>query len=140
MHVTFSASALEVVRQVQAARPGDRLVFVFGEGCCEGTAPHLFANHHVGPTQQEVGRAGAVPVFADPHILQLYGGRTVVIDVEQDPLADGFSAEIELGFRFRMRAAGALESRGQRETWNPTLDIPNSRPQGSAQGSCSRIS
>jgi hypothetical protein len=66
-------------------------------------APHLFANHHVGPPQEEVGRADEVPVFADPHIRQLYGGRTVTIDVEEDPLADGFSAEIELGYRFVMR-------------------------------------
>jgi uncharacterized protein (DUF779 family) len=106
MHVTFTPAALAVVHEVQAARAGAPLVFVFGEGCCEGTAPHLFANHHVGPTQREVGRADAVPVYADPHIRQLYGGRTVVIDVEEDPLADGFSAEVALGYRFVMRVGG----------------------------------
>jgi len=105
MNVTFTSGALDVVRKVQTARAGAPLVFVFGEGCCEGTAPHLFANHHVGPTQQEVGRADDVAVFADAHLRQLYGGRTVVIDVEEDPLADGFSAEIELGYRFVMRVA-----------------------------------
>lgn len=104
MTVAFTAGALEVVRKVQAARAGAPLVFVFGEGCCEGTAPHLFANHHVGPTQHEVGRVEDVPVFADPHIRQLYGDRTVLIDVDEDPLADGFSSEIELGYRFVMRA------------------------------------
>jgi len=107
MNVVFTAAALDVVRKVQAARDGLPFVFVFGEGCCEGTAPHLFANHHVGPTQQEVGRADALPVFADAHIRQLYAGRTVVIDVEEDPLADGFSAEIELGYRFVMRAGAS---------------------------------
>ena len=105
MHVIFTAEALDVVRKVQAARGGAPLVFVFGAGCCEGTAPHLFANHHVGPTQQQVGRADSVPVFADAHILQLYRDRTVVLDVEEDPLADGFSAEIALGYRFVMRVA-----------------------------------
>jgi len=103
MHVTFTAPALAVVRQVQQARPEASLVFVFGAGCCEGTAPHLFANHHVGPTHDEVGRADDVPVFADAHVRQLYERRTVVIDVEEDPTADGFSAEIELGYRFTLR-------------------------------------
>ena len=103
MNVVFSAAAVDVARRVQAARAGVALVFVFGEGCCEGTAPHLFANHHIGPTQEEVGRADSIPVFADPHVRRLYAGRTVVIDVEEDPLADGFSAEIELGYRFVMR-------------------------------------
>jgi len=106
MDVRFTAAALDVVREVQAARDGALLVFVFGTGCCEGTAPHLFANHHVGPTQQQVGHAATVPVFADAHVRQLYGNRTVVIDVEEDALADGFSAEIELGYRFVMRAGG----------------------------------
>jgi uncharacterized protein (DUF779 family) len=103
MNVAFTPAALDVVRRVQAARAGAPLVFVFGEGCCEGTAPHLFANYHVGPTQHDVGRAEDVPVFADAHIRQLYGERTVLIDVEEEPLADGFSAEIELGYRFVMR-------------------------------------
>ena len=103
MDVRFTPAALAVVRQVRAARGEAPVVFVFGEGCCEGTAPHLFANHHVGPTQFEVGRAVDVPVFADAHIRQLYGDHTVMIDVEEDPLADGFSAEIELGYRFVMR-------------------------------------
>ena len=58
MNVVFTAAALAVVRKVQAACGGAPLVFVFGAGC-EGTAPHLFANHHVGSTQQEelAGRA-----------------------------------------------------------------------------------
>ena len=107
MEVAFTTEALAVVRKVQAARDGAPLIFVFGAGCCEGTAPHLFTNHYVGPTQQEVGRADALPVFADAHIRQLYAGRTVVIDVEEDPLADGFSAEIELGYRFVMRAGAS---------------------------------
>jgi uncharacterized protein (DUF779 family) len=106
--VTFTAAARAIVHQVQAARGGAALVFVFGEGCCEGTAPHLFADHHVGPTQVEVGRADDVPVYADAHVRQLYGGRNVVIDVEEDPRADGFSAEIEFGYRFVLRPGGLI--------------------------------
>src|SRR5262249_39829192 len=104
MRVSFTAAALDVVHQVQTVRCGAALVFVFGEGCCEGTAPHLFANHYVGPTQEEVGRADNVPVFADAHVRNVYGDRTVLIDVEKDALADGFSAEIELGYRFVLGA------------------------------------
>jgi uncharacterized protein (DUF779 family) len=107
MQVTFTPAALDVVTRVRASRGEVPLVFVFGSGCCEGTAPHLFANHHVGPTQREVGRAGEVAVFADDHVRGLYAGRSVVIDVEEDPLADGFSAEIALGYRFVLRAAAA---------------------------------
>jgi uncharacterized protein (DUF779 family) len=101
--VEVTEQALGVVRLVEAARPGAPLVFVFGEGCCEGTAPHLFAHHVVGPDEREVGRAGAVPVLAGGRMRELYAGRRVVIDAEEDPLADGFSAEIELGWRFVLR-------------------------------------
>jgi len=107
MQVSCTPAALEVVEQVKQARPGASLVFVFGAGCCEGTAPHLFTNHYVGPTHAEVGRAGSVPIFADAQILRLYAGRHLRIDVEADPAADGFSAEVELGYRFVLRTSGA---------------------------------
>jgi uncharacterized protein (DUF779 family) len=102
--VEVTDAALAVVRLVEAARPGARLVFVFGEGCCEGTAPHLFAQHVVGPDEREVGRAGDVPVLAGERMRTLYAGRRVVIDAEEDALADGFSAEVELGWRFVLRS------------------------------------
>jgi len=101
--IVFTRAALDVLGRVRAARGDVPLVFVFGEGCCEGTAPHLFANHHVGPTQAEVGRADGIPVYADDHLRRLYAGRTVTIDADEDPLADGFSAEVELGWRFVLR-------------------------------------
>ena len=104
MTVEFTETALRVVRQVQAARPGAPLVFVFGEGCCEGTAPHLFANHVTGPNEREIARAGDVPVLAGDRMRGLYASRRVVIDAEEDPLADGFSAEVELGWRFVLRS------------------------------------
>jgi uncharacterized protein (DUF779 family) len=103
--VEFTEAALRVVQAVEAARPGAPLVFVFGEGCCEGTAPHLFAHHVVGPDEHEVGRAGAVPALAGERMRGLYAGRRVVVDAEADPLADGFSAEVELGWRFVLRSS-----------------------------------
>lgn len=103
MTVVVTPAALDVVRRVQAARRAASWVLVFGEGCCEGTAPHLFADHHVGPTQREVGRAGDVPIFADAHVHGMYAGRAATIDVVEDALADGFSAEVALGYRFILR-------------------------------------
>ncbi len=105
MRVEFTEAALRVVRRVEAARPGAPLVFVFGEGCCEGTAPHLFAHHVVAPDEQEIGRAGDVPALAGERMRGLYAGRCLVIDAEEDSLADGFSAEVELGYRFVLRAS-----------------------------------
>jgi len=103
MRVVFTPLALDVLGRVRVARPNEPFVFVFGEGCCEGTAPHLFANHHVGQTFAEVGRAAGVPVYADDHLRGLYANRTLTIDADEDPLADGFSAEVELGWRFVLR-------------------------------------
>ena len=103
MRVEASARAELVVAEVRAAHPSAALTFVFGSGCCEGTAPHLFADYVRTPDQEQVGTAGGVGVYADAHVRRLYAGRTVVIDAEADPLADGFSAEIPLGWRFVLR-------------------------------------
>jgi len=88
---------------VRAARPGEAFVLVFGAGCCEGTAPHLFADYTLTPGQEEVGTVGGVGVYADAHVRRLYEARAVVLDAEEDPLADGFSAEIPLGWRLVLR-------------------------------------
>ena len=104
MIVEYTEAALRVVQRVQAARPGAPFVFVFGEGCCEGTAPHLFAHHVVGPDEREAGRVGDVPVLAGQRMRVLYGGRRLVIDAVEDPLADGFSAEVAFGWRFVLRS------------------------------------
>jgi uncharacterized protein (DUF779 family) len=105
MRIVATAAAADVVGQVQTARPGKTLTFVFGSGCCEGTAPHLFADYVVTGEHQVVGEVGGVPVLADAHVRRLYDGRTVMIDAERDELADGFSAEIPLGWRFVLRLA-----------------------------------
>ena len=104
MHVEGTSRALHVLREVRASRPDDAFTFVFGSGCCEGTAPHLFAAYTRTPEHEEVGLLDGVPVLADTHIRRLYDARTVVIDAEEDPLADGFSAEIPFGWRFTLRA------------------------------------
>jgi uncharacterized protein (DUF779 family) len=101
--VGATATAEDVVARVRAARAGQALTFVFGSGCCEGTAPHLFADYVLTAAHEQVGEAGGVGVYADAHVRRLYADRRVVIDAEADPLADGFSAEIPLGWRFVLR-------------------------------------
>ena len=105
MRVDVTPLAEAVVARVRAARPGEQLVFVFGSGCCEGTAPHLFAGYALTPEHVGVGSVAGVGVFADAHVRRLYAGRRVLLDAEEDPLADGFSAEIPLGWRFVLRPA-----------------------------------
>ena len=103
MDVRSTPLADDVVRRVIEDRPGARFVFVFGSGCCEGTAPHLFADYALTPAHEAVGTVAGVGVYADAHVRRLYEGRTISLDAEEDPLADGFSAEIPLGYRFVLR-------------------------------------
>ena len=103
MRIEATPAAEALVARVQETRAGEALVFVFGSGCCEGTAPHLFAGYVLTPEHERVGSVGGVDVFADAHLRRLYGARTVVVDAEEDALADGFSAEIPLGWRFVLR-------------------------------------
>jgi len=113
MRIAATPAAEELAARVRAVQepratpgrgtPGDGLVFVFGSGCCEGTAPHLFAGYALTPEHQRVGDVAGIGVFADGHVRRLYAGRTIVLDAEEDPLADGFSAEIPLGWRFVLR-------------------------------------
>jgi uncharacterized protein (DUF779 family) len=107
VHVEATARAAEVVARVRGAHPGEELTFVFGSGCCEGTAPHLFAGYILVAGHERVGEVGGVGVFADGHVRRLYAGRAVLDDAEPDELADGFSAEIPLGWRFVLRTPPA---------------------------------
>jgi uncharacterized protein len=103
VRVEATRTAEDVVARVRGTIPDARLVFVFGSGCCEGTAPHLFADYVLTPEHQRVGEVGGIAVFADRHVRGLYAERNLVLDAEEDPLADGFSAEVALGWRFVLR-------------------------------------
>lgn len=52
-----------------------------------------------------MGRAGTVPVRAGQRMRELYGDHHLVIDAVEDPLADGFSAEVAFGWRFVLRSS-----------------------------------
>ncbi len=109
MRIAATPRAHEVLDRVRAVRPGATLTFVFGSGCCEGTAPHLFADYTRTRAHEAVGDIAGVDVLADGHVRRLYAGRSVVLDAEADALADGFSAEIPLGWRFTLRVAERID-------------------------------
>ena len=91
--------ARELLERVRAER-GARLSLVIGNGCCDATAPYLFADYLPGPNERQVGEIGDVPVFLDETLAPGFGGTEVVVDVREDPQDDSFSCETELGQRF----------------------------------------
>jgi uncharacterized protein (DUF779 family) len=97
--VVLTPEAASVVRDVRAQR-GDALALVIGNGCCDATAPFLFADYMPGPAERLVCRAEGVPVYVDEAIASSFEGREVVVDATDDPQPDSFSCESELGFRF----------------------------------------
>jgi uncharacterized protein (DUF779 family) len=94
-------AALELLRRVKDER-GEALVLVIGNGCCDSTAPYLFADYLPGPNEHEVGRVDDVPIFLDEVIASSFDRTEVVVDVRADSQEeeDSFSCETELGQRF----------------------------------------
>lgn len=100
MEVALTGAAREILKRIKAKR--DNLVFVFDDGCCEGTAPLLFDHYIVDPEQIQVGEIDDVSIYASPHVHGLYEGRRVVIDVDYGQVSDSLSVETGLGCRFVM--------------------------------------
>jgi uncharacterized protein len=92
-------AALALLRRVKSDQ-GETLALVIGNGCCDATAPYLFADYMPGPNESEVGRIENVPVFLDEGIAANFDGTEVVVDVRDDVQDDSFSCETELGQRF----------------------------------------
>ena len=101
MAVVLTTAAEDALRRTRAAR-GNDLTFVIGNGCCDSTAPFLFAGHMSGPGERRVGEVEGVPVMLDASLVALFDGYEVVIDALPDPGGDSFSCETELGLRFSM--------------------------------------
>jgi uncharacterized protein (DUF779 family) len=100
--VVLTDAATEVIGRVRATR-GDDLSLVIGNGCCDSTAPFLFAGYLAGPNEREVATHAGVRVFVEDGIAKSFEGREVVVDAsEGDPQPDSFSCEAELGFRFTL--------------------------------------
>jgi uncharacterized protein (DUF779 family) len=100
VRVVLTPAAEDVLERVQADL-GDDLSLVIGNGCCDSTAPFLFARYAAGPSETPVAEVAGVPVLLDSALDDLFAGREVVIDARERP-DDSFSAETELGFRLTM--------------------------------------
>jgi uncharacterized protein (DUF779 family) len=101
VRVVLTAAAEDALRRVRAQRP-DELTLVIGNGCCDSTAPFLFATYVAGPGERRVGEVEGVPVFLEASLADLFDGYEVVIDAAPDPGGDSFSCETEFGLRFSM--------------------------------------
>ena len=99
--VVLTPAASEALERTRGER-GDDLTFVIGNGCCDSTAPFLFATYMAGPGERHVGEVDGVPVLLDAALADLFEGYEVVIDAGPDPGGDSFSCETEFGLRFSM--------------------------------------
>jgi uncharacterized protein (DUF779 family) len=97
--IVLTEAARGVLERVRAERSGE-LTLVIGNGCCDSTAPYLFADYLPGPNERLVGQADEVPVVLDEAFATSFAGTEVVIDARDDPQPDSFSCEAELGYRF----------------------------------------
>jgi uncharacterized protein (DUF779 family) len=105
MRVTATPAAEHAVRLVEESGRTD-LVMVLGTGCCDSTAPFLYdRGYYAGPDAIEVGRVAGVPVLAHGWLARLYrDDDALVVDVDENVVADSFSLETEHGRRFTLRA------------------------------------
>jgi uncharacterized protein (DUF779 family) len=100
--VVLTPVAADVIRRVREDQGGRELSLVIGNGCCDSTAPFLFADYMPAPTERLVGEREGVNVFVDDLVASSFDGREVVVDASDDPQSDSFSCEAELGFRFKL--------------------------------------
>ncbi|MFQ5478950.1 MAG: DUF779 domain-containing protein [Candidatus Binatia bacterium] len=100
--VRVSEAAERVLARVRADRSGDLSITLDG-GCCEGSAPHLYENYVVPFGAKEIGRAGGIPVFLPPGLIDLYEDADILIDVVDDPISDAMSLETSYGRRLVIR-------------------------------------
>jgi uncharacterized protein (DUF779 family) len=101
LEVVLTGAAKDALHRTREERGAD-LTFVIGNGCCESTAPFLFATYVGGPGERQIGEVEGVPVLLDASLVELFDGYEVVIDAGPDPGGDSFSCETELGVRFSM--------------------------------------
>lgn len=100
--VNITPRAAAVVARVRGERPGT-LTFTIDGGCCEGTAPHLFADAVLAGGAEKIGEVAGVPVYLQPAMVDVYRAAEVTIDVVDEPLSDAMSLETEYGLRFVLR-------------------------------------
>ena len=106
--VVLTPAAEAVMQRVKEQHAGRELSLVIGNGCCDSTAPYLFADYLAGPRERLVGELDSVPVYVDELVAASFAGREVVVDASDDPQPDSFSCEAELGFRFTLDRLPAM--------------------------------
>ena len=62
-----------MIRRVKEGQTA-ALSLVIGNGCCDATAPFLFADYMPGPTERLVGEAEGVRVFVDDLVARVVRG------------------------------------------------------------------
>jgi uncharacterized protein (DUF779 family) len=103
MRVDGTPAAALIVERAKRDRRG-ALVFTIGTGCCESTAPFLYEDFWPGPDAEVVGTVAGVEVYAPEYLRVLYpDDEGMVIDVEDDLMAESMSIETEYGCRFVLR-------------------------------------
>jgi uncharacterized protein (DUF779 family) len=103
MRVEGTAAAAQIVERAKRDRRGV-LVFTIGTGCCESTAPFLYEDFWPGPDAEVVGTVAGIDVYAPEYLRKLYPDDDgVMIDVENDSMAESMSIETEYGCRFILR-------------------------------------
>jgi uncharacterized protein (DUF779 family) len=103
MRVEGTAAAAQIVERAKRDRRG-ALVFTIGTGCCESTAPFLYEDFWPGPDAEVVGNVAGVDVYAPEYLRKLYPDDDgVLIDVEDESMAESMSIETEYGCRFILR-------------------------------------
>jgi uncharacterized protein (DUF779 family) len=107
--VVLTPAAADLIRRVRAQRENGELSLAIGNGCCDSTAPFLFADYMAGPTERQVAEIEGVRVLVDDLVAASFAGREVVVDARHDPQPDSFSCEAELGFRFSLDRLPATE-------------------------------
>src|SRR4051812_16477012 len=113
MKVEGTDAAARIVERAKRDRRG-ALVFTIGTGCCESTAPFLYEDFWPGPDQEQIGAVAGVPVYAPGYLRALYPANDgVVIDVEEDFVAESMSIETEYSCRFVLRDQSGTKMAGQ---------------------------
>jgi uncharacterized protein (DUF779 family) len=107
--IVLTDAAKVLIERVRDAR-GDDLSLVIGNGCCDSTAPFLFAGYFAGPNEREVAVRDGVRILVEDGVAASFWGREVVIDAhEGGGELDTFSCEGELGYRFTLDRLPALQ-------------------------------
>ncbi|MFV0409925.1 MAG: DUF779 domain-containing protein [Paracoccus sp. (in: a-proteobacteria)] len=81
MKLAATDAALDLLRDIQAVH-GARLLFHQSGGCCDGSAPMLFAqgDYLVGDADVKVGEIGGVPFYMNADQYERWKHTDLVID------------------------------------------------------------